>query len=313
VESKIVGVTVLSILRAIAWIYYLLPVRVSAFWARSLGAFLRVSGLRAKVVRENLLIAFPGKTPGDVQKREQLFREAYTHLGYLVFEVMMVLGPMKRYGAAKVEIRGLQHWRKAGADGRARIFLSSHVGCWEVMGCAGALAGVPILFVTKHLKPEWLHRAIEKGRARCNVSGTYEPRTLRDVMRHFKNGGTVGFVLDQFAGAPVGVRVPLFGVPVGTHLAVAAVAKRMNAIVLPVVNYRIPGGKFIIEISPPLDWIGHPDPDHELAANTAHYAATLERHIRAHPEQWLWIHRRFKGDMSPLREGEWSSGRKKQA
>jgi KDO2-lipid IV(A) lauroyltransferase len=104
--------------------------------------------------------------------------------------------------------------------------------------------------------------------------------------------------------------VPFFGVPVGTISAVAVVAKRTGAPVLPVVNYRDPvRGRYVVEIHPPLAWKTHEDPDFEIAQNTAHYSEVLEGHIRQYPEQWLWTHRRFKGDLSPLRENEWSSGR----
>jgi KDO2-lipid IV(A) lauroyltransferase len=173
------------------------------------------------------------------------------------------------------------------------------------------IPGLRILLVTKHLKPEWLHRAIERARARCQVSATYEPKTLRDVLRHLKAGQVVGFVLDQYAGAPVGMRVPVFGIPVGTTTAVAMLAKRTGAPVLPIVNYRLPGGDYRVDIRPPLAWELSPteDADEEIGINTAHYAAVLEKDIYAHPEQWLWSHRRFKGDLSPLRPNEWYEGR----
>jgi KDO2-lipid IV(A) lauroyltransferase len=172
----------------------------------------------------------------------------------------------------------------------------------------GVQLGMDLMLVTKHLKPEWLHRAIERCRSRCHVKATYEPRTLRDVLAHLKKGGTVGFVLDQYAGPPVGVRVPVFGVPVGTTTAVAMLAKRTGAPVLPVVNYREPDGRYRIEIRPPLSW-EEVDAETEIAFNTARYAALLEKDIYAHPDQWLWIHRRFKGDLTPVRDGEWAEGR----
>ncbi|HTL12002.1 MAG TPA: lysophospholipid acyltransferase family protein, partial [Bdellovibrionota bacterium] len=190
------------------------------------------------------------------------------------------------------------------------IFLSSHVGDWELMAARGALSGIPLMIVTKKLKPEWLHRAIESARARCGVRCTYEPRTLRDVMGWLKAGNTVGFVLDQYAGPPIGVRVPFFGVPVGTATTVATFARRTGAPVVPVLNYRLPGGKAVVEICPALTWDEcEGEVQRALAVNTARYVSVLESHVRAHPEQWLWIHRRFKGDLSPLRPGEWQEGR----
>jgi KDO2-lipid IV(A) lauroyltransferase len=281
----------------------------------ALGVLLRGTGLRARVIRQNLEFAFPQ----DGKKREVLFREAYRHLGQLVFEIIALLGPMKKFVLNHSELRGLENWKKAREAGNGVIFLASHVGNWEIMAATGAVfGGMDLMIVTKHLKPEWLHRAIEKGRAACGVAATYEPRTLRDVLAHLKRGGTVGFVLDQYAGAPVGVRVPVFGIPVGTTSAVATLAKRTGAVVVPVVNYRRPDGRFVTDIRPPLSWLDasgdgvEAGDDHatwEIATNTAYYAQVLERDIYEHPDQWLWIHRRFKGDLSPLREREWLEGR----
>jgi KDO2-lipid IV(A) lauroyltransferase len=306
-ESRFVGALSLVLLRSIAWLYGLQPAVLRDFWGRALGVILRKLNLRAKVVRQNLELAFPA----DARKREQLFNEAYRHLGSLVFEILMLLGPMKRFVLKKCELRGAAHWRDAKAQGKGVIFLASHVGNWEIMAATGALhGGMDLMLVTKHLKPEWLHRAIEAGRTRCGVRATYEPKTLKDVLGHLKRNGTVGIVLDQYAGPPIGVRVPVFGVPVGTSTAIAALARRTGAAILPVVNYRTKDG-WVVDIRAPLGWreVADADTTRELAENTAAYSGALERDILDHPEQWLWIHRRFKGDLSPLREGEWDEGR----
>lgn len=305
-----VGILILPLLRLLAWGYFLMPAPAKRAVTAAVAALLRAARLREGVVRQNLEIAFPSSEAGSAERRPIVFRQAYEHLAALSLEILMLLGPMRRFVLARSELRGGEHWKKASEGGRGVIFLSGHLGNWEVMAATGALhGGMDLLIVTKHLKPEWLHRAIEAGRARCGVKATYEPRTLKDVLAHLKRGGTVGFVLDQYAGAPVGVRVPLFGLPVGTPTVVALLAKRTGAPVLPVVNSRRPDGRFVVEVREPLRWIDDPDPAVELAANTAHYAATLQGDILAHPGQWLWIHRRFKGDLSPLREGEWSEGR----
>jgi KDO2-lipid IV(A) lauroyltransferase len=151
---------------------------------------------------------------------------------------------------------------------------------------------------------------VEAGRRRVGVKGTYEPQTMKDILAHLKAGGTVGFVLDQYTGPPVGVRVPFFGIPVGTGLALATLVKRTGFPVIPVVNFRTPDGRMVTRVEAPLEWIEDPDPRRELARNTARYAEVLERIVREFPEQWLWSHRRFKGDLGPLGELEWEEGRK---
>ena len=310
VLSRLASAPILGLLALLGWAYYLMPQFARRAWGASFGILLRLLGLRAPVVWQNLQLAYPDSMPGAEASRKSLYRASYSHLARIILEVTMLFGPMQRYATRRAILRGNENWKAAKARGKGVIFLASHVGNWEVMAATGALqGGIDIILVTKHLKPEWLHRAIERRRLRCNVRATYEPRTLRDVLRHLKDNGTVGFVLDQYAGPPVGVRVPVFGVPVGTTTAIAMIAKRTGAAVLPVVNYRTPDSRWVVQIRPALEWTAHEDAHVELAINTARFAEEIERDIRAHPEQWLWIHRRFKGDLSPLRPDEWAHGR----
>jgi KDO2-lipid IV(A) lauroyltransferase len=306
--ANALGKLILPLLYALAWGLSRLPIALQSALGDLLGALLRAVSFRARVIRQNLEIAYPG--PDDGRRRQTLFRSAYRHLGRLVLEILLVFGQLKRDCLLVGQLRGNEHWRAALEKGHGALFLSSHVGNWEIMAAVGAVQkGIDLMLVTKKLKPEWLHQAIEKGRADAQVLGTYEPRTFRDVLRHLKRGGTVGFVLDQYAGPPVGIRVPFFGTPVGTQTAVAILAKRTGAPVVPVVNYREPNGRLTVEIFPALEWIADPDPQREIALNTAHYASVIEAHVRAHPDQWLWTHRRFKGELGPLRPDEWSEGR----
>ncbi|MGK5089629.1 lysophospholipid acyltransferase family protein [Bdellovibrionota bacterium FG-2] len=318
--SNALGQVVLLFFRAIALGYYFSPYFLKALYGRGLGWLLKTAKLRLGVVEQNLQIAFPNE---EKRARQSRITAAYVHLGNLVLEIFLVLLPfglMRRFVRKWVTLEGLEHFRNAQAQGKGVILLTSHLGNWEVMAAsAGEHApGMNLMMVTKHLKPEWLHRAIEKGRTSCRVQATYEPRTLRDVLRHMKAGGAVTFVLDQFAGPPVGVRVPFFGVPVGTTTAVAALVRRTGAIVVPVYNVRCGKGLWRIKMDEALPWITAPMGDShasqaqialELALNTDQYTRVLEGHILSHSEQWLWIHRRFKGDLGPLRDGEWQAGR----
>mgnify|MGYP001564345369 CR=1 FL=1 len=301
--ENVVGRLALGFFKLLGWSYYLSPSPVRRLWVNSIAFFLSKIQFRRKIIDQNLAIAFP------LQKNKLVF-PAYQQMAHLVVEILMLFGPLSRFIRKESRISGVEHWKKAMDDGKAAIFLASHVGNWEVMAGTGALqAGIDVIIVTKLLKPAWLHQAIEKGRLKCGYRGTYEPRTMKDILSQLKRKQTVGFVLDQYAGPPVGIRVPFFGVPVGTHTVVAMMAKRSGAVVLPVVNYRDVDGNYHVEIQAPLEWIPDSDPEKEIALNTAHYTRIIENHVRQHPEQWLWTHRRYKGDLGPLRPDEWSEGR----
>ncbi len=298
---------ILPFLRAIAFMFVLQPRRLQLMWGGVLGALFYGLRYRYSVVNQNIQRVFPDLAR---QSQAKIARESYRHLGNLTLEILMLLGPLRNFVLKYVDVQGFENFLEAQKLGKGVIFLSSHVGNWEIMAATGGVIhATDLMLVTKRLKPEWLHRAIEEGRRRCHVEATYEPRTLRDVLAHLKKKGTVGFVMDQYVGPPVGVRVPLFGVPVGAAMVVAALTKRTGAPILPVENYRTPEGRWVVEVKPPVSWQAHSNPHYELALNTALYTNIIEKSILAHPSQWLWAHRRFKGDLSPLRESEWSEPR----
>ena len=304
----------LLLMRGFGWIYYFAPRWLRRVMASTLGGFARLIGYRAAVIRQNLRFAFPGDAPEPAHQRNELIKQFYQHFGRLGFEILMLFGPMRLYAEAQGKCGGIEHWERAKAAGRGVILLTSHTGSWEVAAAMGALVEqADVLLVSRHFKPEWLHAAIEKWRKRCGVDATYEPRTLRDILARLKRNGTVAIVLDQYTPPPVGVRVPFFGLPVGTNVAIAVLAKRTGAQVLPFKNFRLPAGRVVVEIGSPVPWQGHDNPEVELAINTAAYSAIIEKQIREHPAQWLWSHRRFKGDLAPLRDGEWERGRQHQA
>lgn len=302
---------VLPLIGAVGGLYLRLPESLRGIWVAALAGVLGLIGFRRKVIEFNLEVAFPDERPVSRAR----VREAYRHFARLALEIPMLIGgqgaAMRSFALAQ-QLTGLENWERARSRGKGVIFLSSHVGNWEVMAAVGAAKhGMDLMLVTKHLKPEWLHRAIERGRQASSVRATYEPRTLSDVLRHLRGGGTVGFVLDQFAGPPVGMRVPFLGVTVGTPTIVAMLARRTGAAIVPVVNARDAEGRFTVEVSPELEL--PPSEEVRLGADTAILAARVEKDVRRFPGQWLWTHRRFKGDLSPLRPGEWDDGRPRRA
>ena len=304
----------LLLLRGGGWCYYLAPDWLRGIMAGALGGLARLAAYRAAVVQQNLRYAYPGDAPEQVRQRQLLTRDFYRHLGRLGCEILMIFGPMRRYAQGQGTYVGVENWERARAPGRGVILVAGHTGTWEVAAAMCALkTGADVVLVSRHYKPEWLRRAIDAGRKRCGVDAAYEPRTMPEILARLKRNGVVAIVLDQYTAPPVGVRVPFFGVPVGTNVSIALLAKRTGAQVLPFSNYRHPDGHVVVEAGPPVPWQSHDNPEMELAINTAAYSAIVEAQIRAHPAQWLWSHRRFKGDLTPLRDHEWEQGRRRRA
>jgi Kdo2-lipid IVA lauroyltransferase/acyltransferase len=294
------------ILGLLAWIYFLLPRFLRQIWENLLGFIFRKLNWRLKVIEQNLAIARQANAIGP----ELGVKEIYHHMAQVILEILLLFGPKRKFLKDEVDLEGFDFYIEAAKKNKGVIMLGSHLGNWEAMAAKGAENGMNVMIVTKHLKPEWVHRMMEKARARALLKGTYEPRTFKDVLRHLKGNGAVGMVIDQFVGAPVGVRVPFFGVPVGTQSAIALIVKRTGAVVLPCLNYfDFKRGRRVVRIEAPIDWQEHSNPDYEIALNTFRYSRAIEEFVKRHPSEWLWTHRRFKGDLSPLRAGEWTEGR----
>lgn len=304
---------ILIFLHYFSWIYSLLPRKLQLFLGNQLGNLIQILGYRKTVVKQNLAYAFP---QNPVQQKD-LLRTSFHSFGNLLLEMSLLFNSkplLKNFVEKWVDLEGVQWIHEALAQKKKIFFLSSHLGNWEIMAAGGSLLGsLEILLMTKKIKPHWLHQALEKGRAACRVQATYEPKTLKAVFKHLQEGKIVGCILDQYAGPPVSVRVPFFGIPVGTSLALATLVKRTGALVFPVKNFRTKEGRWKIQIFPALPWLSSLQPQEELAKNTAQYTQVIETHILEHPEQWLWIHRRFKGFLGPLAEEEWSTNRHSRA
>ncbi len=303
------------ILRVLGGLLVLIPRVGSLVVGSAVGRLLSLLGWKRSLIRSNLLLAFPGATADALDYRARLESGFYRHFGSLVVELLCQFGNWRRWVLENVEISGLEHWEAAHARGKGVIFITSHLGNWEAMAAGFCVAGTgadrDLLIVTKHLKPEWLHQSFQRNRLKAGVRGTYEPKTMREVLRELSRNGTVGFVLDQYAGAPIGVRVPFFGIPVGTLLAPAVVARRTGAAVLPAYCYRDSNGRLKVRVGNEFSWQPAGNSHEELARNTALWVSSIEESVRSHPEQWLWSHRRFKGDLSPLLLEEWSASRER--
>lgn len=271
----------------------LLPRRVELRLGRLLGGVcFPVERKRRAVGEENLRRCLPELSE---RERQDLLRANYEHYGMLFFELFHLFSPIpghyRAYALRISTVEGLANWRKAAAHGKGVIFASCHLGNWEMMAAAGALAGIRNTMVTRRLTPEWLHQRLESSRLSVGAHAAYQPRTLPAVMRALRAGDCAGFVIDQYAPPPMGIPIRFFGVKVDTLHAVGPLARRTGAAVVPAVTHRDAHGVVHLRIEPELDLAGDlGDPERV----TQILADKVEAWIREHPEQWLWVHRRFK-------------------
>lgn len=288
----------LIFLKLLAWPLHLVPRRPFLWLGRGLGALLLRFGFRVPVAAENIALAFPEKS---LEERQAFLRASYSELGVLFLELLRLFFRFDRFLDRYCDVEGAEHLHEARKAGKGCFVMTAHLGNWEVMTAAGPnLVRTPTLMVTKRLKPEWLNRVAEVTRSLLGVRMAFEPRTMPEILRALKRNDAVGFVMDQYAGAPVGARVPFFGKPVGSHTALATLALRVGVPVVPGIAVRKPDGRYLVRFDPAFKLEERGDPDSTVIANTALFVRHTEAWIREFPEQWLWIHRRWKGDLSPL-------------
>lgn len=270
-----------------------LPRRVEVALGRALGRLVfRARLFKRRVVEENLARCLP-KLGG--KSRLLLIRRNYEHYGLLLFEYMHFFSPFKdhwrRYVPTAARAEGLEHWQKAHARGKGVIFFCSHMGSWEAGAGAIALQGVEATFVTTVLTPRWLHDKITACRASIGMHAAFHPGSMVSVLKTLRRGGSVAFMNDQYARPPMGLPVVFFKTRVDTLSVIGPLAKRTGAAVLPLHTFRAPDGTTIARIEPELDLSAVAD---DAQAATQRVASRVERWVRANPEHWLWLHRRFK-------------------
>jgi KDO2-lipid IV(A) lauroyltransferase len=288
-----------GLLASLGFSVSLLPRRAEVSLGRLFGRLVYRGRLfKRRVVEENVARCFPEL---DGRTRQDLIRRNYEHYGLMFLEYLHFFSPVKghwrRYVPTVARYEGLEHWREAAARGKGVVFFSAHMGAWEMGGAVVALQGVPATIVTTVLTPRWLHEKLTACRASTGIDAAFHPGSLPKVLKTLRRGGTVAFMNDQYAGPPMGTPVVFFGARVDTLAVVGSLSRRTGAVVLPMSTFRDPDGTMVARVEPEFDLGGNLE---DPADATQRVAAHVEGWIRARPEQWLWMHRRFKNVHPPV-------------
>ena len=251
---------------------------------------------RRALVLENLHRVFGATLPAA--EIIQLAQAYYAH--YLRFLIEFFRLPLMSAKKRKsyIRIENMESPLRAHQQGRGLILLTGHFGNWEVATVAG-IAQFPEFkgqfhFVRRPLKPEWLNRFIT-GRFRRAGFGTLAKRGSLDAMLTLlEQGAVVVFVFDQHAQRPDGIAVDFFGHPAGTFKSPALIAMSTGAPVIPACSWREPDGTHVLRFEEPVELVECDDVSEAIRQNTRAYNAALERMLLRHPEQWIWMHRRWK-------------------
>jgi Kdo2-lipid IVA lauroyltransferase/acyltransferase len=247
---------------------------------------------RRRVALANLALAFDSALSPAARRR--VARENFRHLGVTVIECCrLFLGPP---GAMlqRVRMEGVEHAKAALAEGRGALLLGAHFGNWEILGASHSLTGLPDLnVVIRPLDNPFLDALVAEGRARAQIRLIPKRAAVKGIQAALTRGECVGIMLDQHAGQQ-GAFVPFFGRLASTSRGLAVLALKTGAPVVPCFVHRLPDGDHLVTLEPPVPLIRTGALERDVEANTARFTEVIERQIRAHPEQWFWVHRRWK-------------------
>ena len=251
----------------------------------------RIDRRHAVIARDNLRAALGETLPGP--ERERTLRACWRHFGRITFDALAFprLDPNALGSILKVE--GLDNAREALAKGRGALVFSAHYGHWEAGAYAMGLLGIPFAVIARPLDNPVLDRRLEKLRSGSGNGVIPKRRAVRETMRALARGAGVAILIDQDAG-PDGVFVPYFGRLASTTPTLALLALRTEAPIVPVFARVESDGTITVQIEPAVACKATDDRDADVLRLTADCTRIVERWVRRNPEQWLWMHRRWK-------------------
>jgi KDO2-lipid IV(A) lauroyltransferase len=280
-----------------------LALRLGAAGGRLICTF---DGRHRKLVREQLRLAFPDWPMERVRRTSWM---CYEHFGRSAAEFAWLGHADRDTILRSVTVEGREHLDRALTEGRGVLFLTAHLGNWELMAVVCNLLGYHLFPVARPLDNPWLNRLIDRIRSRYgNAMISKKTETAgRDVINALRQGDCVGILLDQNMASRDGVFVEFFGRPACTSNGLALIARRTGAPVIPAFIVREADGRHRIIIERPVELMKSRDIERDVHVNTGRCTAVIERMVRAYPEQWLWMHRRWKTQPVPQRSTDASS------
>jgi len=269
----------------------LLPMRGVLAVGTLLGrAFYTFDRGHRRLAIENLRAAFPGRSEQGCQA---ICRDMFSHFGRLLVVLLKFSTMRPDEMLARVEFEGEERVVHAHAQNRGVLLYTGHFGFWEINALVHALTLKPMAVLARPLDNPLLHELLESVRTATGNSVFYRRGAIRRVLRALEANQAVAFLIDQHMQPADAVYVDFFNRPAATTSALAALALRTGAPVVPVFALPLPGGRFRMvyehAVEPP-----DPEDEHAITEFTQRCSDVLEMYVRRYPGLWLWMHRRWR-------------------
>lgn len=258
-------------------------------------AYLCFGRLR-RVGMRNVELAFPSL---NEKERKRLVLGCFRSLGRQLGEVSQFPKATKESLSKLVEFHyseeDLTKYEKAKAERRGMIFITPHLGGWEILVFATSALREPLSYLVRRIDNLRVETMVENIRTRFGNQPIDKAEAALPALSVLREGGTLGILADLNSQTHEGVFVPFFGRLACTTAGVAALAMRTNALIVPIcAPWDEKKKKYIIRAGPLLEFESTGDRRRDVETNTARFTQIFEQMIRDYPDQWLWIHKRWK-------------------
>jgi KDO2-lipid IV(A) lauroyltransferase len=248
----------------------------------------------------NLRLAFP---EWDDARRREVIRGMVRNLGWMAAE----FAHFPRYTRENIEetliLDGHENFLSGQRRGKGVLYLTGHIGAWELSSFAHALYGFPLHYMARPLDNARVDNLVNRYRCLSGNKPIFKNESARALLKILRESGTVGILADQNTMPEEGVFVDFFGKSACTTTGIARVALHTGAAVVPGYAYWDASiGKYRLRFEPPVELVRTGNTERDIFVNTQKFTKVIEEIVRKHPEQWVWVHARWK--MRPKGEAE---------
>jgi KDO2-lipid IV(A) lauroyltransferase len=269
-----------------------LPRRGALGFGRVLGrAWGRLDRRHLRIAEDNLGHAFPDWDPA---RRRAVALGVYGHFGRVLLDILWMARRGKDEILGFVDVAGAEHVEAARARGRGALLVTAHIGNWELHGVAHGFLFGAIGVVARPLDNPALDDRLCDFRRRPGNTVIYKQRALPQVLRLLRDNRAVAILIDQNVQPGDGVFVDFFGRKAATTTVAAALALKTGCALIPTRTELRDDGRYALTYDPPLEIAAGGDRAGDLQLVTQRLTTAIEGWVRRRPEQWLWLHRRWK-------------------
>jgi Kdo2-lipid IVA lauroyltransferase/acyltransferase len=245
-----------------------------------------------RAAQTNLQIAFPEWSD---KKRDEVIRRMVRQVGWMAAE----FSQLPKYSRKNIEdivvIDGFENFDAAKRAGKGVLFLTGHMSAWELSSFAHALYGYPLHFLVRPVSNRRIDALVNRYRCLSGNKPIDKNKSARAILKVLGEAGTVGILMDHNTSLDEGVFVNFFGIPASTSSGLARLALRTDAAVVPgFLLWDASRRKYRLRFEPAVELSRTEDEETDVRENTQRFTRVIEEFVRAHPDQWLWVHKRWK-------------------